>query len=91
MLRLLFYIYIFEHKEIDMDIIPQNFADWKVCIEKKCGISLTSEFAAQRLALYDDDSRVETRRFVKLYGQEHLHRVKSWFRQIIEQEVKTPY
>ncbi|MGO1245325.1 MAG: hypothetical protein ACTJHT_15295 [Sphingobacterium sp.] len=72
-----------------MDIIPQNFAGWKVCIEKKCGITLTSEFAAQRLARYEDESLTETRRFVKLYGQEHLLRIKSWFRQIIDQEIET--
>ncbi len=69
-----------------MSVIPQNFEEWKVCIEKKCGIPLTLEFAKKRLAVYEDETLAETRRFIKLYGHEHLQHIREWFRQIVREE-----
>ncbi|WP_181151440.1 hypothetical protein [Sphingobacterium gobiense] len=46
--------------------IPQNFEDWKICIEKKCGIPLKLEFARKRLAVYEDENLPETRRFINV-------------------------
>jgi len=63
-----------------MSTIPKNFEDWKWCIEKKCGIPLTVEFARQRLAVYEDLSNAETQRFVSNYGIEHLENIKKWMR-----------
>lgn len=72
-----------------MSIIPQNFEDWKICVEKKCGIPLTLESAKRRLAVYEDERLDETKRFVNLYGHEHLRHIKDWFRRIIrEEEIK---
>ena len=63
-----------------MSIIPKNFEDWKWCIEKKCGIPLTVEFAKGRLAVYEDHSNAETKRFVSKYGVEHLENIKVWMK-----------
>ncbi|MNI23202.1 hypothetical protein D3C87_389390 [compost metagenome] len=71
-----------------MSIIPENFADWKWCIEKKCGIPLTVEFAKQRLAIYEDHSNAETQRFISNYGMEHLENIKNWMRIVVRTEEK---
>ncbi len=72
-----------------MSIIPQNFDDWKICIEKKCGIPLTLEFASKRLAVYEDEGLPETKKFIKLYGKDHLEHIKQWFQQVVvEYEIK---
>lgn len=68
-------------------MIPQDFESWKICIEEKCGIPLTKDFAAKRLAVYEDKEQAETRRFAALYGQQHLDNVLSWFRKIHAQEL----
>lgn len=71
-----------------MSIIPENFADWKWCIEKKCGIPLTVEFAKQRLAIYEDHSNAETQRFISNYGMEHFENIKKWMRIVLGSEEK---
>ncbi|NQD69607.1 hypothetical protein HP439_02585 [Sphingobacterium shayense] len=74
-----------------MNVIPQNFDDWKICIEQKCGIPLTLEFARARLAVYENESLAETQRFINLYSYQHLKHIKGWFLQIIsaEEAIKT--
>lgn len=63
-------------------MIPQNFEDWKTCIEKKCQIPLTTAFANQRLTIYSQRELPETQRFIKLYGETHYLRVMEWFSRI---------
>ena len=53
-------------------MIPQTFTDWTNCIEQDCKIDLTKEFAAQRLAVYQNLESEVTKRFISLYGVEHL-------------------
>jgi hypothetical protein len=45
-------------------MIPLTFDEWKDCIVDKCKINLTKEFAAQRLAVYNDNKNKETLKFV---------------------------
>lgn len=71
-----------------MGAIPTEFEEWKHCIEVKCGIPLTQDFAEQRLTLLEQAEIEETQRFVALYGQEHLSNIKNWFKRVIE-ELKT--
>ncbi|WP_185218030.1 hypothetical protein [Sphingobacterium mizutaii] len=66
-----------------MNTVPRNFEDWKVCIEKRCGLSLTLSYAKSRLVVYEDESIEETKRFIKLYGKEHLENIKNWFSKVI--------
>ena len=83
----LLFLILFLNKKT-MSIIPKNFEDWKWCIEKKCGIPLTVEFARQRLAVYEDDSNAEMQRFVSNYGMEHLENIKNWMRIVMGSEEK---
>ena len=63
-------------------MIPQTFDQWKNCIEVDCKIKLTKEFAEQRLVVYQNPEHAETKKFLSLYGQQHLHNIINWFQQI---------
>ena len=63
-------------------MIPQTFNEWKDCIMKDCKINLTHEFAQKRLAVYQDSENAETKKFVSLYGQQHLNNIIKWYNQI---------
>lgn len=63
-------------------MIPQNFQEWKKCITIDCKIELTKEFAMKRLNVYLDRNNPETQKFAKLYGQQHLNNIISWYKQI---------
>lgn len=63
-------------------MIPQTFKQWVNCITKDCKINLTKEFAQQRLAVYQDKENPETDKFIRLYGEQHLNNIITWFQQI---------
>ncbi len=63
-------------------MIPKSFEEWKHCIIVDCQINLTKEFAERRLAVYQNPESRETRKFISLYGQQHLDRVVHWFGRI---------
>lgn len=66
-------------------MIPQTFDEWKNCIVNKCNIPLTKDFAQERLAVYQDHRSPETKKFVSLYGEPHLHNIINWLNAIIKQ------
>lgn len=63
-------------------MIPQTFDEWKDCIINDCKIDLTTEFAAKRLEVYQDKNNLETRKFVSLYGEQHLQNIINWLERI---------
>lgn len=63
-------------------MIPQTFDQWKHCITIDCKINLTHEFAQQRLTVYQDKQNTETKKFISLYGEQHLNNIIQWLRQI---------
>lgn len=63
-------------------MIPLTYLDWRKCIEQDCRITLTHEFATQRLAIYQDRKNSETQKFVSLYGEQHLKNIILWLQQI---------
>lgn len=63
-------------------MIPQTFEQWKNCIVNDCKINLTKNFAQQRLAVYQDKKNNETKKFVSLYGEQHLQNIINWFKKI---------
>ncbi len=65
---------------------PQNYDEWHHCITVECGIALTSEFVAERLSIWRNAETEETKRFIKLYGEEYLHAVVGWF-EVAEREL----
>ena len=61
--------------------IPENYEQWHYCITVECGIPLTREFVAERLAVWRNECAEETARFRRLYGDGHWQSVISWFEQ----------
>jgi len=66
-------------------MIPTTFEEWKRCIIEDCKIELTQDFAQQRLAVYQDKGNSETKKFVSLYGEQHLNNIINWYNQILWQ------
>jgi hypothetical protein len=64
-------------------MIPQTFNEWTNCIVNDCKISLTQDFAQQRLVIYQDSKNEETQKFLMLYGEQHLQNVIQWLNMII--------
>jgi hypothetical protein len=63
-------------------MIPENFENWKKCLEFNCKIPITKDFAAIRLQIYTDGTNRETKKFVELYGSNHLQNIIKWYKQI---------
>ncbi|MEM0921899.1 MAG: hypothetical protein AAGF44_12180 [Pseudomonadota bacterium] len=64
-----------------MSIIPTNYEEWEHCITVKCGIPLTADFVAQRIAALDDPGDYHTQKFIERWGQAHHAQTLAWFRQ----------
>lgn len=62
-------------------MIPTTYAEWRTCIERDCGIPLTPDFIAARLADLRDAGSHHTQQFLRVYGPEHHARVLAWFAQ----------
>lgn len=65
-------------------MVPQTFEEWKNCIINDCNIKLTKEFTQKRLKVYQDKYNPETKKFVQLYGKEHLNNVIYWLKRTTE-------
>lgn len=63
-------------------MIPQTFEQWKNCIVHDCKINLTRDFTQQRLTVYQDENNPETKKFIQLYGEQHLSNIINWLKQI---------
>ena len=64
---------------ISDEIIPTSYASWRHCIEQKCGLALTPDYIATRLAALRDERDAHTREFRRLYGEPHLRATVAWF------------
>ncbi|MEM1263824.1 MAG: hypothetical protein AAGH76_15610 [Pseudomonadota bacterium] len=69
------------------DVSPDTYEQWHHCITQECGIPLTREFVAKRLAVWRDEKSQETQRFRRLYGDDHWRTVIGWFERA-ESEIK---
>jgi len=58
---------------------PETYEQWRHCITMECGIPLTPDFVARRLAVWRDAECEETLRFRRLYGDVHWRSVIEWF------------
>lgn len=63
------------------DWMPTHYAGWRECITVHCGIPLTPGYVAERLQILSQAGHEETRRFIRVYGEDHRQRVLGWFRQ----------
>lgn len=62
--------------------IPTTYEAWVHCMTVKCKITLTPEFAWQRIAALGDTKSDEAVKFVQLYGEPHRARVVEWYRRV---------
>ncbi len=62
------------------DPIPRSFKHWRYCIERWCGLELTTEFIDSRIAALENPKDEHTRRFVDCYGQSHRQAVIGWLK-----------
>ncbi|MDR2330229.1 MAG: hypothetical protein LBE58_11555 [Comamonas sp.] len=67
-------------------MIPKTYAQWRHCITVECGIPLSADFIAQRLAVWRNPGLEETRRFRHLYGDAHWQAVQRWFVQAAQEQ-----
>jgi hypothetical protein len=63
----------------ETEVIPRSYGSWRYCIERKCGLVLSSDLIRQRSASLASEVNEETLRFRKLYGDTHWLRVREWF------------
>lgn len=63
-------------------MLARNFEEWRNCIVNDCKIELTKEFAQGRLKVYEDRNNAETKKFVKLYGENHLNNIIYWLKKV---------
>ena len=61
-------------------MLPTTYEDWKNCIVNDCKIKLTHDFVSKRLKVYEDKRHPETKKFVALYGQQHLGNIIYWLK-----------
>jgi hypothetical protein len=59
-------------------MIPKTFEEWQNCIVNDCKINLTKDFAEKRLTVYQNNVNSETKKFVSLYGEQHLQNIINW-------------
>lgn len=64
-----------------MDGLYESYAAWEHCITVECGIPLTPDYVAKRIAALSDPKDKVTARFVQLYGDPYREQVLGWFKQ----------
>lgn len=62
-------------------MIPQNYPEWRYCIEFKCQIKLTKDYINQRIQELTNYTSPETTEFINKYGNDYHTQVISWFKQ----------
>lgn len=60
-------------------MIPNNYYEWRECIEIKCGISLSNAYIDQRVAELNDTAHSNTREFIDKYGEAYRQQIVKWF------------
>ena len=63
-------------------MIPTTYLEWRDCMINKCKIPLTKEFAQKRLDVYMNKKHPETKKFVVMYGEQHLQNIIRWYQQV---------
>lgn len=64
-----------------MSYVPQSYDEWQHCITIKCGIPLTPDYIAMRIAALENTRDFHTEKFVARWGATHHARTLGWFRE----------
>ena len=62
--------------------LPQNFEEWRHCIEVLCKTPLTESFVETRIEQLENLTSKLDRRFVEMYGDAHRVQVLTWYKQV---------
>ena len=65
------------------EMFPRDYSSWRHCIEVECGIPLSPDYVAKRIAILGDSTHKETVRFAKLYGDDWHQQVLAWFQRSV--------
>jgi hypothetical protein len=69
-------------------MIPNNYNEWILCIERDCGIKLTTTFARERLQALADKKNAHTNSFIQCYGMPYHLQVMEWFQRFLNEKQK---
>ena len=58
-----------------------NFSEWRRTITLRCGLTLSRDYCAERIAALRDETIPMTQNFIKNYGENYRTLVISWFEQ----------
>lgn len=56
-----------------------DFNEWRQAITIRCGLTLSRDYCAERIAALRDDAVTSTRNFIDTYGENYRELVISWF------------
>ena len=65
--------------------LPQDFPEWRYCIEVLCKTPLTESYVDQRIVDLTGLTKKLDRQFVELYGEPHRQQVLAWFQRVKEE------
>lgn len=70
-------------------MFPQSYDEWVKCITVGCQIQLEPTYIRERIEALRDPSDSHTKRYLKLYGNDHLERVIGWFERALDERCES--
>ena len=62
-----------------------NYQEWRHAIVTRGGLTLNEKFCKERIAIFQNKKLPETQTFLKMYGEEHLKKIISWFQKALSE------
>jgi len=56
-----------------------DFEEWRRAITLRCGLTLSRDYCAERIAALQNEAVPSTRSFIETYGENYRQTVISWF------------
>ena len=66
-------------------MIPQNYSEWRRCIELDCGITLTRHFAEERVKIMQQNKEPYMSGFFGLYGEAYANQLIKWYQMYLSE------
>lgn len=60
----------------------KSYSEWRHALTELGKITLTPEYARERVEALQNPQDPSTAEFVKLYGEPYLHQVIQWFQKV---------
>ena len=62
-----------------------TYNEWRDALTIRCGIALTPEYAAERVAALKNPTDSSTSDFLRCYGEAYRYQVVKWFGRSIQE------